>query len=481
MSARRSLVGASRRFVLSGALLAALAAGGCVNLAPDYLRPPAAIPEGWKPGVQPVAGAVDTPAPLLAWRDFFLDDRLRQVVERALDNNRDLRVAALAIERARAQYGVQRANLFPTVSATGAATRARTPADLTASGRSNLQNQLTATVGFAAYELDLFGRIANLNDAALQAYLSLAETRRSVQISLLSDVANAWLTLAADQRRLRLAQDTLRSQQASYDLTVKARDIGAESGLTLAQARTTVDSARSDVAAYSRAAAQDRNALTLLVGAPVPDELLPAIDEGLRPVTPLVSVPEGLPSELLQGRPDVLAAERTLQAANANIGAARAAFFPRISLTSSAGSGSRELSRLFEGGNGSWSFAPQISIPIFTAGALQSSLDVVRLTRDINVAQYDKSVQVAFREVSDALDARATLGEQLDAQRSLRDASATAYRLSQERYRTGIDSYLDTLVTQRSLYAAGQTLITLELAEQANRLTLYKTMGGGGS
>jgi len=461
-------------------LVAALVLGGCVNLAPQYARPGAPIPEGWKPGVQPVIDAVATPAPALAWQDFFLDDRLRQVVALALDNNRDLRVAALNIERARAQYGVQRANLFPTVSATGGASRGRTAGDLVATGRPITQNQLTATVGFAAYELDLFGRIANLNEASLQAYLSLAETRRSVQISLLSDVANAWLTLAADQRRLRLAQDTLRSQQASYDLTARAREIGAESGLTLAQARTTVDSARSDVAAYTRAAAQDRNALTLLVGASVPPELLPAEDEALKTVTPLVTVPEGLPSELLQARPDVLAAERTLQAASANIGAARAAFFPRISLTASAGSGSRELSRLFEGGNDTWSFAPQIVIPIFSAGALQASLDVTRLSRDINVAQYDKTVQTAFREVSDALDARATLGEQLDAQRSLRDASATAYRLSQERYRTGIDSYLDTLVTQRAFYAAGQTLITLELAEQANRLTLYKTMGGGG-
>jgi len=452
---------------------------GCANLAPEYNRPPAPIPEGWKAGSQPVAGALATPAPALAWRDFFADDRLRQVVGLALENNRDLRVAALNIERARAQYSIQRASLLPTINATGAASRSRTAQDLTANGRSTTLNQFTANVGVASYELDFFGRLGNLNDAAMQAYLSLDETRRSVQISLLSDVANAWLTLAADQRRLRLAQETLRSQQASYDLTAKAREIGNESGLTLAQARTTVDSARSDVAAYSRAIAQDRNLLTLLVGSAVPGVLLPAEDEGLKTVTPLVSVPEGLPSTLLENRPDVLAAEHTLQAANASIGAARAAFFPRITLTGSAGSGSRDLSNLFEGGNGAWTFAPQIVLPIFSAGALRASLDVARITRDINVAQYDRTVQVAFREVSDALDARATLGEQLDAQRSLRDASATAYRLSQARYRTGIDSYLDTLVTQRAFYAAGQTLITLELAEQANRLALYKTMGGG--
>ncbi|WPB57557.1 efflux transporter outer membrane subunit [Xylophilus sp. GOD-11R] len=461
------------------ALTLALALGGCVNLAPDYQRPGPAIPEGWKAGSQPVVDAVATPAPALAWREFFIDDRLRQVIKTALDNNRDLRVAALNIERARAQYAIQRAALLPTVNATGSASRTRTAEDLTATGRSTTLNQYGASVGVASYELDLFGRIGNLNEAAIQAYLSLDETRRSVQISLLSDVATTWLTLAADQRRLRLAQETLRSQQASYDLTVKARDIGNESGLTLAQARTTVDSARSDVAAYSRAIAQDRNLLALLVGSSVPDALLPVVDEGLMTVTPLVNVPEGLPSTLLQNRPDVLAAEHTLQAANANIGAARAAFFPRITLTGSAGSGSRDLSNLFESGNGAWSFAPQIVIPIFSGGALQASLDVARVTRDINVAQYDKTIQTAFREVADALDARATLQEQLDAQRSLRNASEQAYRLSQARYRTGVDSYLDTLVTQRSLYAAGQTLITLELAEQSNRLALYRTMGGG--
>ncbi|MCZ2497330.1 efflux transporter outer membrane subunit [Xylophilus sp. Kf1] len=465
--------------ILSWAAALALATTGCTNLAPRYEQPAAPIADGWKANTVPVAGAWALSAPDLSYQDFFVDDRLRRVVALALDNNRDLRVAALNIERARAQYAIQRASLLPAINATGSATRTRTPQDLTANGRSTTLNTLNANVGLVSYEIDFFGRIANLGDAALQAYLSLDETRRSVQISLLSDVANAWLALAADQRRLRLAQETLRSQQASYDLTAKAREVGNESGLTLAQARTTVDSARSDVAAYTRAAAQDRNALTLLVGSAVPEALLPAVDEGLKTVTALVDVPAGLPSELLQKRPDVLAAEHTLLAANANIGAARAAFFPRISLTGSAGSGSRELGDLFNTGNGAWTFSPQIVLPIFSGGALQAGLDVARVTRDINVAQYEKSVQTAFREVSDALDARATLGEQLDAQRSLRDASATAYRLSQARYRTGVDSYLDTLVTQRAFYAAGQTLITLELAEQANRLQLYRTMGGG--
>ncbi|XAH23398.1 efflux transporter outer membrane subunit [Xylophilus sp. GW821-FHT01B05] len=458
-------------------LIACAVLAGCGSLAPDYQRPAAPIPGTWAPAR--VAPDTATPAPALDWRSFFLDERLRQVVGLALEHNRDLRVAALNIERTRAQYGIQRANLFPAVNATVAGSRTGAAADTAASGRASTLNQFNAGVGFASYEIDFFGRLRNLDDAALETFFATAETRRSVQISLVADVANAWLTLAADQRRLQLAQDTLKSQQASYDLTRQAHALGSESGLTLAQSRTTVDTARSDVASYSRLVAQDRNALALLVGASVPDTLLPRAADPAAPAAALVAVPEGLPSELLQNRPDVLAAEHTLQGASANIGAARAAFFPRISLTASAGSASRELDRLFANGNGSWTFAPQIVLPIFSGGALRASLDVARITRDINVAQYEKTLQTAFREVSDALDARATLGEQLDAQRSLRDATETALRLSQARFRTGMDSYLDVLVSERAFYTAGQNLITLQLAEQANRITLYKTMGGG--
>ncbi|MFE8646262.1 efflux transporter outer membrane subunit [Sphingomonas sp. NCPPB 2930] len=475
----RGLRAALRLTVLGGAALVA----ACGSLAPAYRQPAAPIPADWKPGAAaPVAGApaaTATPPPELAWKDFFLDPRLRTVVGQALENNRDLRVAALNIERARAQYGIQRANLFPSVNASGGASRSRTAADTAASGRSVTANQFSAGVGFASYELDLFGRLGNLNDAALQSFFSTADTRRSVQISLVGDTATAWLTLAADLRRLQLAQETLKSQQASYELTRRAHDLGAESGLTLAQARTTVDAARSDVAGFTRQAAQDRNALALLVGAPVDDALLPTAEDVTVPAAALVAVPAGLPSELLQNRPDVLAAEHTLQGAGASIGAARAAFFPRITLTASAGSASRDLDRLFASGNGTWSFSPQIVLPIFNAGALRASLDVALITRDINVAQYEKTLQTAFREVSDALDARANLGEQLDAQRSLRDASATVLQLSQARFRTGLDSYLDVLVSQRAFYTAGQNLITLQLAEQANRITLYRVMGGG--
>ena len=400
-----------RRLTTAIAIVSAAVLAGCVNLAPDYERPPAPLPASAWPAQAP-AGAIAVPASDLPVQDFFTDARLRDVVHRALANNRDLRVAALNIDRARAQWGFTRAAELPSVNATGSAGRARTSADTSATGNSTTNNTFSASVGLAAWEIDFFGRLRNLTDAAQEALFSTAETRRTTQISLVADTATAWLTLAADQRRLALATQTLRSQQATYDLIERARALGAESGLTLAQARTTVESARADVATYTRQVAQDRNALELLVGAPVPADLLPAANTGGAvdgPASLLVSVPEGLPSEVLQSRPDVLAAEHTLRGAYANIGAARAAFFPRISLTASAGTASRELDGLFGSGTGTWSFAPQIVLPIFNAGALQASLDVARITRDINIAQYEKTLQTAFREVADALAARATV------------------------------------------------------------------------
>ena len=454
---------------------------GCANLAPDYERPGAPLPASTWQSPSP-AGAVATPASELSVQDFFTDARLREVVSRALVNNRDLRVAALNIDRARAQWGLTRSAELPSVNATGGASRARTSADTSASGISTTSNTFSAAIGLSAWEIDFFGRLRNLTQAAQETLLSTTETRRATQISLVADTATAWLTLAADQRRLALATQTLRSQQATYDLIERARALGAESGLTLAQARTTVESARADVATYTRQVAQDRNALELLTGSAVPAELLPSAGDATTATgaaSLLVSVPEGLSSEVLQRRPDVLAAEYTLRGAYANIGAARAAFFPRISLTASAGTASRELDGLFGSGTGTWSFAPQIVLPIFNAGALQASLDVARITRDINVAQYEKTLQTAFREVADALAARATVNEQLAAQRALVEASGKVLELSQARFRAGTDSFLDVQISQRSFYAAGQGLISYELAEQINRITLYKVLGGG--
>lgn len=467
------------RFRLSALFTAALLAG-CVNLAPVYSRPEAPVPKAWPASTDAKDASKakdDTVSATTGWQGFITDDRLRRTIALALANNRDLRVAVQNIEKARAQYGVQRAELFPSVSATAGGTRQRTSASTSSSGESSVGNTYTASLGFSSYELDLFGRVRNLNETALQSYLSTEATRRSTQISLVAEVASAWLTLAADNERLKLAQDTLASQQRSYELTGRMKALGASSALALAQAQTTVDSARVDVASYTAQVAQDRNALDLLAGTTVPDELLPAA--GMATASTLVDVPAGLPSALLQQRPDVLAAEYTLQGSNADIGAARAAFFPTISLTASSGSSSTALSGLFKGGNSTWSFAPSISLPIFNAGSNRANLDAAKAQREIDLATYEKTVQTAFREVADALAVRSSLGDQLAAQQSLVEATQKSYTLSDALYRNGSYSFLEVLDAQRSLYTAQQTLIGLRLSEQSNRITLYKVMGGG--
>ncbi|UUC48022.1 MULTISPECIES: efflux transporter outer membrane subunit [Pseudomonas] len=449
-------------------LLLALLLGGCVNLAPDYQRPAAPVAAQW-PGAAP-AGASQAD---VDWREFFVDARLRDTVARALANNRDLRVAALNVEYQRAQYRIQRAELFPAVSASAEGTRQRALSD----GTTAVSSQYSVGLGVSSYELDLFGRLRNLKDAALEDYLALEQTRRSTQISLVAEVASAWMTLAADQQLLKLASDTHASQQKTYELVQRSHGLGGESGLSLAQARSTVESARAEVASYASQVEQDRNALELLVGERLADSLLPG-DTGLDAAL-LVTVPAGLPSSLLQRRPDVLAAEHTLKAANADIGAARAAFFPSVSLTASGGSASGELSGLFKSGSRAWSFAPSISLPIFDAGSNQAGLDAAKITRDIDVANYEKALQTAFSEVADALSVRSHINERLDAQRELTAATDKSYDLSLALYKQGSDSFLEVLDAQRSLYSAQQTLISLELAEQVNRVTLYKVLGGG--
>jgi len=449
-------------------LLLALLLGGCVNLAPDYQRPAAPVAAQW-PGAAP-AGASQAD---VDWREFFVDARLRDTVARALANNRDLRVAALNVEYQRAQYRIQRAELFPAVSASAEGTRQRALSD----GTTAVSSQYSVGLGVSSYELDLFGRLRNLKDAALEDYLALEQTRRSTQISLVAEVASAWMTLAADQQLLKLARDTHASQQKTYELVQRSHGLGGESGLSLAQARSTVESARAEAASYASQVEQDRNALELLVGERLDASLLPG-DTGLDAAL-LVTVPAGLPSSLLQRRPDVLAAEHTLKAANADIGAARAAFFPSVSLTASGGSASGELSGLFKSGSRAWSFAPSISLPIFDAGSNQAGLDAAKITRDIDVANYEKALQTAFSEVADALSVRSHINERLDAQRELTAATDKSYDLSLALYKQGSDSFLEVLDAQRSLYSAQQTLISLELAEQVNRVTLYKVLGGG--
>ncbi|WP_085677631.1 MULTISPECIES: efflux transporter outer membrane subunit [unclassified Pseudomonas] len=450
-------------------VLLALALSGCVNLAPDYQRPAAPVAEQW-PGTATDSGAARAD---VSWQALFVDHRLRDTVALALASNRDLRVAALNVEYQQAQYRIQRAALLPAVSATADGTRQRALAN----GSTSVSSQYSVGLGVSSYELDLFGRLGNLKDAALEQYLALEQTRRSTQISLVAEVASAWMTLAADQQLLKLANETYASQQKTYALVQQSHGLGGESGVSLAQARSTVESARADAANYASQVEQDRNALELLVGQRVDSTLLPDDSQGNAAL--LVAVPAGLPSALLQRRPDVLAAEHTLKAANADIGAARAAFFPSVTLTASGGSASSQLSGLFKGGSGAWNFAPSINLPIFNAGSNRAGLDAAKVNREIEVATYEKTLQTAFSEVADALSVRAHIHERLDAQRNLTDATQTSYSLSLALYKQGSDSFLDVLDAQRSLYTAQQTLISLQLAEQVNRVTLYKTLGGG--
>ena len=426
-------------------------------------------------------------APAIGWREFFVDDRLRRVVETALANNRDLRVAAFNIELARAQYGITRSAAFPAVDIGASASRGRSLGNGSSNAasdaiQSRVSSQYSADLGLVSYELDFFGRVRNLSDAALESYFSVEERRRSTQISLVAEVASAWLALQADGQRLQLALDTLASQQKSFELIQRGHALGAQSGLALAQAQSTVDSARDQVAAYDAQVEQDRNALTLLAGASFPDELLPK-PQGTALTAPtavqLLTPPPGLPSSVLQQRPDVLAAEHALRASYADIGAARAAFYPRISLTAAAGTASSNLQGLFRSGSSTWSFSPSITVPIFNAGANRANLGAAEAQQQIQLAVYEKTLQTAFREVADALAIRRTLEERSAAQRSLVAANARSLELSQALFRSGSGAFLDVLDAQRSLYAVQQNLIDLQRIEQVNRLTLYKVLGGG--
>lgn len=460
-------------------LMVALSAAtlGACSMIPAYERPAAPVPASFPQAAPSEASAAAQQAQAVAWRDYFADARLREVIALALQNNRDLRVAALNIERARAQYGIQRADLFPTIAASGGQSAQRVPGDLNSSGASTVSRQYSANLGFASYELDFFGRVRSLEEQALQTYLGTEEARRSAQISLVAEVANAWLRLAADRERLALARSTFETRQKSFDLTQRSFDAGAVSALDLRQAETLLQTARADAARYAALVAQDENALALVVGAGVSPALLPqGLDAAIASVAEL---PAGVPSEVLTRRPDVVQAEYALRAANASIGAARAAFFPSITLTATVGTASASLDGLFESGSRAWSFMPQIRIPIFETGRLQASLDVAEIQRDITIAQYEKAIQSAFREVADALADRATLAEQLDARRKLVEATQKSFELSEARYKGGVDSYLNLLDAQRSLYAAELELISVRLSDATNRVALYKALGGG--
>lgn len=471
------------RKALPIALSAVLLAGGC-SLIPDYLRPEAPIPASWPSGPAQ-DGAAQAPQPgipaaaELGWRDFFRTPELQRLIGRALENNRDLRVAILNIEQARALYRIQESERLPHLDGSASATRQHQPETVTTTGRAATSTQYNVNLGVTAFELDLFGRVRSLEAQALEQFLATQEARSATQVALVAEVANAYLTLLADRELLRLTEETLATQQASYDLTRRSFDRGVASKLDVTRAQSAVETARSNRVRYIRQAALDRNALALLAGAPV-DDLIPAAPKPLAIADYVTEIPAGLPSDLLANRPDIRQAEHQLKAANANIGAARAAFYPTITLTGSVGTASRSLTDLFSGNSGAWAFAPQLIVPIFDAGRNQANLDSAQAQRDIAVAQYEKAIQTAFREVADALAARGTLGEQEAAEQALVDAAQESYRLSELRYRQGIDTYLSVLDAQRSLYSAQQTLITTRLARVSNLVTMYKTLGGGG-
>jgi len=448
-------------------LAAALAAGACATLEPELPAARHDVPAQW---VAPAAPTIQADAAATGWRDFLVDQKLLQLVARALENNRDLRVAILNVERARALHGIQRADRYPSVGVAGALTRS-------GGDHRDVTDAYTVNIGITNFEIDLFGRVRSLDQAALEQYFAQEETRRSAQLSLVAEVANAYLALAADREQLRLAKATLANREEELRLAMKRRELGAISALDFSQSRTAVEGARADMARYEGQAAADINALALLAGGPVEPALQPEGLEG--PVSRWEGVPAGLASDLLLRRPDVQAAEHQLRSANANIGAARAAFFPSIRLTGTTGTAANELSGLFKNGSFAWTVLPTVTLPIFQGGRLEAGLEVSTVDRDIALAQYEKSIQSSFREVADALALSDTLARQRRALESLVEASADADRLSRARFKAGQDSYLGTLVNQRSLYVAQQALIVTRLAEQANRVTLYKVLGGG--
>jgi multidrug efflux system outer membrane protein len=391
-------------------------------------------------------------------------------VSQALIQNRDLRIAVLNIEKARALYRIQDAQSLPTVDAVASATRTKT------SGFTTTDYGVSASV--TGYEVDFFGRVRNLSDSARSSFFASQENRRSAQVLLVADVVTAWLTLAADQQRLALSLQTYDSQRSTLDLTQKIRDLGGSSGLVVAQVRSTVEAVRVQIAAYRTQILLDRNALELLIGGPLapaddPDGIIP-VDAGA-----LLDVPPALPSFVLARRPDVQSSERSLQATFTNIGAARAAYFPRITLTTSVGTATSALNGLFRGSNGAWSFGPSITLPIFDAGLNAANLANAVADREIAIASYEKTLQSAFREVADLLAARRTLDERTSGQLAYVDALATSLALSDAVFRQGSSNYLTVLTAQQSLYGAQQGLISLRLEEQTSRVALYKAFGGG--
>ena len=454
-------------------LVLTLTVAGC-SLAPNYQRPEAPVAASWTPTVEAIGSFA---ADVLDWKTFIIDPQLHRVVDAALSNNRSLRQALLDIEAARAQYRVQRADRLPSINANATGSRQRLPADLSSSGRSDVSSSYQVGPGLTEYEVDLFGRVRNLSESALETYLATEEATRATQVSLIAEVIEAYLTRDGAQRRLALVEQTLKTREDSLELISRRRQAGTATALDYQEALGLAEQAKAERESTLRLLQQTDNALVLLVGTPDANSLLPAAPRDSLLV--LQDIAPGTPSTLIERRPDILASEHRLKARNADIGAARAAFFPRLSLTGSVGSSSTELSGLFDGGSRAWSFAPSLSLPIFAGGRNRANLDLAEVRKDAAVAAYEGTIQVAFREVADALTATDTLRREEAARRALADSSVAAMTLAKARYDGGVDDYLRYLDAQRSTFGNQVTLIQISTERQIALVDLFKSLGGG--
>lgn len=465
-------VGSAAGYLL-GASAIAMLASGCASMAPEYVRPDAPVPVSYESAmtVEASAGA----GQLLYWRDFFTDPLLQQLITSALDNNRDLRKALLRVEEARAAYGIQRSERLPDVNIGGQGSRARMPADLSPTGRSMVGSEYRAEVGLVSWELDLWGRVRSLEQSALESWLATDAASQAVQTMLVAEVANAYLMLRELDQRVAVTRETVASRERSYQIFQRRYAVGSTARLEVTQVQTLLTQAQAMLAQLELQHANQRNALRLLVG----DAAMPLLRQAELRMPDLARVQPGLPSDLLARRPDIVAAEHRLRAANANIGAARAAYLPRIALTGSFGTASAELDNLFESGSKAWTFMPTISLPIFDGGRRRASLELSQVRRDMAVNDYEQSIQNAFRDVADALAASHWLTEQYAVQRVARDAQAERARLAQLRYDNGSAAYLEVLDAQRDLLDAEQQLIGTGRAVLSSRVSLYSALGGG--
>ena len=456
-----------KKYLLYPTLTSALLTLAGCQILPDFVKPKAPIPEKFDTAIDEAPSTAE-----IGWREFFQNAELQQVIEEALANNRDLKTTALRIEEARALYGIQRADQLPTVNTTAGGTNTRA---LLGANRVEYTSYQVG-LGMTAFELDFFGRVKNLSEAALSQFFATEQARRAAQIALVGEVAKVWLNERALAEQLQIAERTSKARQTSYDLVKQRVDAGISNALELRQSETLVQSSSAAVLALRRQHAQSANALALLVGS---GGKLPEQQALLSEQSITAEISAGLTSDLLEQRPDIRAAEQVLRANQANIAAARAAFFPRISLTAGVGLASSSLNNLFDGGAGVWNFTPALTLPIFDSGRNQANLDLATVRANIAVANYEKTIQVAFREVADALDARATLASEIAAQQAMRDAQSARLELAQVRYKNGVANYLDVLDAERELYSAEQTLLSTRLLRLTNAVDLYRSLGGG--